>query len=41
MGLSADAVIAATDPEVDRMKPQPEGLTRLLELLASIATTRH
>ena len=34
LGLRAEAVVAATDPEVDRLKPQPAGLERLLELLA-------
>jgi FMN phosphatase YigB (HAD superfamily) len=34
MDLNADAVVSAVDPEVDRMKPHPEGLTRVLELLA-------
>jgi len=34
MGLSADAVVSAVDPEVDRMKPHPAGLARVLELLA-------
>ncbi len=33
MDLSADAVVAATDPEVDRMKPHPAGLSRVLEIL--------
>jgi putative hydrolase of the HAD superfamily len=33
MNLAADAVVAATDPEVDCMKPRPEGLARVLELL--------
>jgi putative hydrolase of the HAD superfamily len=33
MGLTADAVVCATDPEVDRLKPRPEGLTRLLGIL--------
>ncbi len=34
MGLSGDAVVAATDPEVDGMKPRPAGLARTLEILA-------
>lgn len=34
MGLTADAVVAATDPEVDCMKPLPAGLARACELLA-------
>ena len=34
LGLGADAVICATDPEVDRLKPQPAGLERILEALA-------
>ena len=34
MGLPADAVVSAVDPEVDRMKPHPAGLERILELLA-------
>ncbi|MFQ5567123.1 MAG: HAD family hydrolase, partial [Paracoccaceae bacterium] len=33
MGLTADAVVSAVDPEVDRMKPQPAGLERVLEQL--------
>ena len=33
MGLEADAVVTALDPEVDRLKPRPEGLFRTLELL--------
>jgi FMN phosphatase YigB (HAD superfamily) len=34
MDLDADAVVSAVDPEVDRMKPHPTGLARVLELLA-------
>lgn len=34
MGLTADAVVSAVDPEVDRMKPHPAGLARVLDLLA-------
>ncbi len=33
MDLAADAVVCATDPEVDRLKPRPEGLVRLLGIL--------
>ena len=33
LGLAADASASAADPEVDRLKPQPEGLARVLELL--------
>lgn len=32
MGLAADTVVAATDPEIDRLKPHPAGLARLLEV---------
>ncbi len=35
MGLTADAVVCATDSEVDRLKPRPEGLVRLLGLLGT------
>jgi HAD superfamily hydrolase (TIGR01549 family) len=31
LDLSADVFMAATDPEVDRLKPHPAGLQRLLE----------
>lgn len=31
--LSADCVVSAVDPEVDRLKPHPAGLRRVLELL--------
>lgn len=34
LGLAADVVVCATDPEVDRLKPQPDGLARLLEQLS-------
>ena len=34
LGLRADAVVCATDPEVDRLKPQPAGLERILAALA-------
>jgi putative hydrolase of the HAD superfamily len=34
LGLRADAVVCATDPEVDRLKPQPAGLERILGALA-------
>jgi FMN phosphatase YigB (HAD superfamily) len=33
LGLAADASTSADDPEVDRLKPQPAGLARVLELL--------
>ena len=32
LGLSAEIVVSATDPEVDCFKPQPRGLQRVLEL---------
>ena len=31
LGLTADAVVCANDAQVDRLKPRPEGLARLLE----------
>lgn len=31
LDLAADVLIAATDPEVDRLKPHPAGLQRILE----------
>ena len=34
MGLTADSVVSAIDPEVNRMKPHPAGLARTLELLS-------
>ena len=37
MGLEADAVVAALDPDVDRLKPQPAGLERALERLGVAA----
>lgn len=33
MGLEAEVVVTAEDPEVDRLKPQPAGLVRVLDLL--------
>lgn len=33
LDLAADVTVSATDPEVDRLKPQPAGLARVLELL--------
>ncbi len=33
LGLAADASVSADDAEVDRLKPQPAGLARVLELL--------
>ena len=32
LGLQADIVVSALDPEVDRLKPNPAGLARVLEL---------
>ncbi len=34
LGLDSDATVAATDADVDRLKPDPAGLLRLLERLA-------
>ena len=34
LGLECDAAVSAVDPQVDRLKPHPAGLARLLELLA-------
>lgn len=31
LDLSADVLVAATDPEVDRLKPHPAGLQRILD----------
>ncbi|QDA62202.1 HAD family hydrolase [Hymenobacter jejuensis] len=33
MGLQADAVVASTDPEIDRLKPDPKGLLYLADLM--------
>ena len=33
MGLAADVVVSAVDPDVDRLKPNPAGLARVLERL--------
>lgn len=33
LGLRADVVVSAEDPEVDRLKPHPRGLERTAELL--------
>ena len=33
LGLTADIVVSAVDPEVDRLKPHPAGLARVLERL--------
>ncbi|WP_375418911.1 HAD family hydrolase [uncultured Hymenobacter sp.] len=33
MHLSADAVVSSTDPEVDRLKPDPQGLRHVTQLL--------
>lgn len=35
LGLAADATVAATDPDVDRLKPDPAGLIRLLDRLGT------
>lgn len=32
LGLEADILVSAVDPEVDRLKPHPAGLTRVLDL---------
>ena len=38
LGLTADPVVSATDPEVDRLKPHPAGLLRALDLLGLAAS---
>jgi len=32
MGLRSDIVVSATDPQIDRLKPDPKGLLTILEL---------